>query len=99
TSEDGTKTRTYTIAFAVSAPVVKQGNMKVYPNPTTGDVKITGIESGNLVTIFNTSGSRIASFKAASSFEQTAIEGPSGMYFIVVQNENAVVGRFKVIKK
>jgi hypothetical protein len=100
TSADGSVVNTYTVGFMVSSPIFKQGIIKMYPNPTTGDVKIYGVQPGNNIAIYNTDGRKVTSFRASSILESTSLhQHPNGMYFMVVDNGSQVVGRFKLVKK
>jgi len=100
TSADGSNTRFYVIGFLVSSPVFKQGVVKVYPNPTSGEIRFLGVKPGNNVTIYNSVGSKIMSFKASTDFERMSIaQQPSGLYYIIVNDGNQVIGRSKLVKK
>jgi hypothetical protein len=99
TSADGKRVSVYTISFKVSSAIFKQGNIRMYPNPTTGEIKIAGIQPGNTVQIFNAVGHKVLTFVASKSFETASIfDQPAGMYFIIVDDGNQAISRFKLIK-
>ena len=73
--------------------------IEIYPNPTSGKLNISGIESGNRIQIYNATGSIISDRKALSNLEIITLENiPSGMFLIVISNDNKMLGRFKAIK-
>ena len=73
--------------------------IEIYPNPTSGLLNISGIESGNRIQIFNATGSLLSDQKAQSNFEILSLENiPSGIFLIVISNDNKMLGRFKAIK-
>jgi hypothetical protein len=100
TSADGSNTRIYVIGFLVSSPIFKQGVVKVYPNPTSGEIRFLGVKPGNNVTVYNSAGSKIMTFKVINEFENISLDQqPSGLYFIMVNDGRQVIGRSKLIKK
>ncbi|MBN2775793.1 MAG: T9SS type A sorting domain-containing protein, partial [Prolixibacteraceae bacterium] len=68
-----------------------------YPNPTTGAVNLSGVESGNRIRVFNAMGATIRDMVAGSTKVTFSIaDQPAGMYMILVNDGDA---RFKVIRK
>jgi hypothetical protein len=73
--------------------------IEIYPNPTTGVLNISGIQTGNRIQLYNATGSLILERNATGNFEVLSLDKvPSGMFFIVISNENKMLGRFKAIK-
>lgn len=78
---------------------VPQSNVRVFPNPTTGAVEITGVEvsrrldvhdlQGRLITSFSTNGSAHIRFSLAGE--------PPGLYLISIDLEDGGVARLKVV--
>jgi hypothetical protein len=100
TSQDGTVTRDYEIFIASSAYTIKRGNLTLYPNPTTGEINIKGLEAGSTIHVFNTAGKRVVISKALSEFENVSLHGqPTGLYMVVIENGSKITDRFKVIKR
>jgi hypothetical protein len=74
--------------------------ISVYPNPTTGEINISGVKAGNRIRVTNILGSSLFDRVASSSLEVVSIDDqPSGLYFITVSNAERVVGNFKLVKK
>ncbi|MCF8359758.1 MAG: T9SS type A sorting domain-containing protein [Prolixibacteraceae bacterium] len=100
TSQDGTVTRDYEIFIASSAYTIKRGNLTLYPNPTTGEINIKGLEAGSTIHVFNTAGKRVVISKALSKFENVSLHGqPTGLYMVVIENGSKIIDRFKVVKR
>jgi hypothetical protein len=85
----------------VSSKLTETSQIEIYPNPTTGKLNVRGIESGNRIQVYSSTGSMIRDMKVQSNFETLSLEGqPSGIYLIVVsKNSNELLGRFKVSKR
>lgn len=85
--------RTDVITFANSA-------IRMYPNPTTGFVTISGVKQGNTIRIFNSVGQTIETFVADSDRAKTSIsDKPSGIYMITVKDGLQRVANIRFIKK
>ena len=91
------------VMYQITMTAVKQlttNNLNLYPNPTVGEVNITGLTNGNRIRVFNMTGSMIRSFEVNSDKATFSLQNePAGMYFITVNNAEQNVGSFKVIKK
>jgi hypothetical protein len=73
--------------------------IEIYPNPTSGVLNISGIQGGNRIQLYNSTGALILERTAAGNFEVLSLDKvPSGMFFIVISNENKMIGRYKAIK-
>ncbi len=100
TSADGKIVVLYQLELNVtSTEYVGLKQIEIYPNPTSGLLNISGIESGNRIQIYNATGSLIIDQKAQSNFEVFSLDKiPSGMFLIVISNDSKMLGRFKAIK-
>jgi hypothetical protein len=98
---DGVNTVVYTIQLdhtSIAAPDFQELN--VYPNPTTGQFFIEGLETGQRIRVYNAVGMALRNITAYSSVEQISLDDqPNGMYYITVSNDEDVVSRLKVIKQ
>jgi formylmethanofuran dehydrogenase subunit D len=100
TSADGKIEVFYTFGPLTAASVFEANNIQLYPNPTNAKININGINEGNRIQVYNAVGSVIRNVKVLSNMEIVSLEGqPSGMYMIVISNENKMLGRFKVLKQ
>ncbi len=71
----------------------------IYPNPTSGVLNISGIQTGNRIQLYSSTGALILVRNASANIEVLSLDNvPSGMFYIVVSNENKMIGRFKAIK-
>jgi hypothetical protein len=82
-----------------SAGKIGLEQIEIYPNPTSGVLNISGIQTGNRIQLYNATGALILDRTATGNFEVLSLyKVPSGMFFIVISNENKMLGRFKAIK-
>jgi hypothetical protein len=82
-----------------SAGKIGLEQIEIYPNPTSGVLNISGIQTGNRIQLYNATGALILDRTATGNFEVLSLSKvPSGMFFIVISNENKMLGRFKAIK-
>lgn len=80
----------------VTGPVA----ISVYPNPTSDVVNISGIETGNRISVYNMLGQQLFEKVASQNIVSISMSGhPSGVYFIQVNNNTKVLGRYKLILK
>ncbi|NQU86055.1 MAG: T9SS type A sorting domain-containing protein [Mariniphaga sp.] len=99
TALDGETVVLYAIDFIESINELSN-DIQLYPNPTTGTVNISGIESGNRIRVFNAMGASIQDFVVNTTIATFSLDNePAGMYLIMVDNSDQVIGRFKVIRK
>lgn len=74
-------------------PDIAIPTIAVWPNPTTGLVKIDGVKKGSY-TIFNVFGQQVDSGILQSNTTIDIYAEPKGVYFILVENKgNSIVGR------
>jgi hypothetical protein len=89
-------------SIILSTGVADQGidNLSIYPNPTSGQFYIDGLEPGLRIRVYNAVGVALRNITAHSSNEQISLDDqPNGMYYITVSNGDDVIGRYKVIKQ
>jgi len=65
-------------------------NLNVYPNPASDLVSISGLEGGELISIFDLSGRLVLNIKATSEKEEVSVSNlPAGTYFVRITKDNA----------
>jgi hypothetical protein len=88
----------YSVGFATSVDDDSKTMVKVYPNPTSGRVMISGLENGNRIQINNILGALVLDRTVSMDREVISLEGQkNGIYFITVMNDKAIIGRYKLI--
>ena len=99
TSTDGKIVVMYTIAPLTATDIIETNNIELYPNPTNGNLNISGVERGNRIQVFNTNGAAIRDIIVGSSIEVVSLhKEPAGMYMIVISDNSKLLGRYKAIK-
>jgi hypothetical protein len=98
TSADGKIVVMYELNLDLtSAGTIVLQQIEIYPNPTTGKLNIRGTEPGNRIQLYSAAGALIRDMKARSNLEILSLEDlPSGMFVIVISNENQMLGRYKL---
>jgi hypothetical protein len=100
TSVDGKIEVLYTFGQLTGNAIVETNNIELYPNPTSGKLNISGVEPGNRIQIFNSTGAAIRTINVKNSIEVISLQKePAGMYLIIISNNNQLLGRYKAIKK
>jgi len=62
-------------------------NMTVFPNPATDQITISGLQSGEMLYIYDVNGQRLLLRKATEETEQFVVSQlPSGIYFVKTSN-------------
>jgi hypothetical protein len=77
-------------------PVLLDGYVRVYPNPTTDFLHIVS-NTAQKATLFNTAGQKILETNNATTLD--VIDLPSGVYLLNLQNTQNQISTFKIIKK
>ena len=84
----------------VSSNQVGLNQIQVYPNPTDSRFNIQGVENGNRILVFNATGTVIRDVKVRGTLEIVSInDQPSGIYLIIIRNNDKLLGQYKVVKK
>ncbi len=74
--------------------------VRIYPNPSTGQLYVEGAEPGNRIHLYNTVGVALRDVTVFSGVEAISLDDqPDGMYFITISDGESVVGHYKVIKQ
>ena len=84
------------LATLTVKPVLLDGYVRVYPNPTTDFLHIVS-NTAQKVTLFNTAGQKILETNNATALD--VIDLPSGVYLLNLQNTQNQISTFKIIKK
>ena len=77
-------------------PVLLNGYVRVYPNPTTDFLHIVS-NTAQKAILFNTAGQKILETNNATALD--VIDLPSGVYLLNLQNTQNQISTFKIIKK
>jgi hypothetical protein len=77
-------------------PVLLDGYVRVYPNPTTDFLHIVS-NTAQKATLFNTAGQKILETNNATTLD--VIDLPSGVYLLNLTNSQNQISTFKIIKK
>ncbi len=102
TSADGKITTTYTLALDLTSAgsVGLSHQIEIFPNPASDKLNIQGVKAGNRIQIYSANGALIHEVKAQSSLEIIPLDQvPTGMFMIVVSDNQNVLGRYKAIRK
>jgi hypothetical protein len=77
------------------------GNVSIFPNPTSGSVRIAGLNGGETVSLINVTGQCLLRIKATMHNETLDLQQFSpGAYFIVITDQAGnLSNRFKIVKK
>jgi len=65
-------------------------NVKIYPNPATDYINITGINTNSSISIINKLGSVVYTKETSSNIRINTLDMKSGMYFISINNNNKI---------
>ena len=76
-------------------PVLLDGYVRVYPNPTTDFLHIVS-NTAQTATLFNTAGQKILETNNATALD--VIDLPSGVYLLNLTNSQNQISTFKIIK-
>jgi hypothetical protein len=101
TAANGVTTAYYSIVVSViSVDELGSISINIYPNPTSGKITVSGLEPGNRIRIYNILGAGLRDIITTQSEEIISLEGqPEGVYFVVVSNDDSVIGRYKLVIK
>lgn len=95
---DGLTTVTYSLEVGTIGVQNISSGISVYPNPSSGLVYVSGLESGHRVFVTNMLGQKIVDRVVTQNTETINFAGRSaGIYFVTVNNGNQVVGRYKLV--
>jgi hypothetical protein len=100
TSGDGKIEVMYELHLTVvSAKLPQTAQVEIYPNPTTGKLNVSGLQTGNRVQIFNAMGVLMQDIKVKESIETVSLGNyANGIYFIIILDNHLITGKHKIIK-
>ncbi len=99
-SADGKMNVFYTFGPLTSASVLQANDIQLYPNPTNGEINVSGVKAGYRIQVYNSVGAAIRDINVQGSIERISLKNqPAGMYMIVVSDNNKMLGRYKALKK
>jgi hypothetical protein len=99
-SADGKMNVFYTFGPLTSADVLQANDIQLYPNPTNGEINVSGLKAGYRIQVYNSVGAAIRDINVQSSIERISLRNqPAGMYMIVVSDNNKMLGRYKAVKQ
>ena len=75
-------------------------NLKILPNPTTGELNVGGLNGATTLEVFNLLGQKVYSrYEPVNSEETIDISSqPTGVYFVVVKGTDGIITG-KVLKQ
>ncbi|SHE33052.1 Por secretion system C-terminal sorting domain-containing protein [Mariniphaga anaerophila] len=99
TSADGKIEVIYQLGMT-SAFDVAAKQIEIYPNPTAGKLNVSGVDKGDRIQVYSSTGAIVEDIKVSRNLEVLSLDRqPAGMYVIVISSEKELIGRFKAIKK
>ncbi len=102
TSANGKIVTTYTLALDLTSTISTsmQKQIEIFPNPANEEINIQGVNVGNRIQMFSASGTLISEIKAQNNLEIISLKQvPSGMFIIVISDQDTQLGRYKAIRK
>ena len=100
TSADGKMMVYYTFGPLTSANNIEANNIELYPNPTNGEINVSGVKAGQRIQVYNSAGTAIREINVQGSIERISLRNqPAGMYMIVVSDNSKMLGRYKAMKQ
>ncbi len=100
TSADGKMINMYSFGPLTAASLIGARNIELYPNPTTGQINVSGLAAGYRIQVYNSVGASVRDIKVQSNVEGISLgDQPSGMYMIVVSDKEKMLGRYKLLKQ
>jgi hypothetical protein len=100
TSVDGAVTTIYTFGNLTGVETEVYDQVQLYPNPTNGDLNVSGVKEGSRIRVYNSVGAIISDIKVHSNIEIISLDNqPAGMYMIVISDNEKMIGRYKALRK
>ena len=90
----------YSKVLSVNVQCSGKRNIAVYPTVTEDNVQITGIRSGDKITLYDGTGKLVTEKTAIADMEELQLRSyPAGVYYLVISANNGDKHEFKVIRK
>jgi len=100
TSADGKLMVYYTFGPLTSAKVFESNDIQLYPNPTDGEINVSGLKAGQRIQVYNSVGAVIRDINVLNNIERVSLSNQAaGMYMIVVSDNSKLLGRYKAMKQ
>lgn len=100
TSADGKIKVYYSFGPLTSVRDFDSNNIELYPNPTNGEINVSGVNAGQRIQVYNSVGAAIREINVQNTIERISLRNqPAGMYMIVVSDNNKLIGRYKLMKR
>jgi hypothetical protein len=100
TSADGKMVVYYDFSSLTSVSNLESNNIELYPNPTNGEINVSGVKAGQRIQVYNSVGAAIRDVNVQNSIERISLRNqPAGMYMIVVSDNSKMIGRYKMMKQ
>lgn len=72
--------------------------ISVYPNPSSGIINVSGLETGNRIQVYNSLGALVLDNVVVNTTEVISLEDQNqGFYFMTIRNKAGLVGIYKLI--
>ena len=100
TSADGKMVVYYDFSSLTPVSNLESNNIELYPNPTNGEINVSGVKAGQRIQVYNSVGAVIRDINVQNSIERISLRNqPAGMYMIVISDQNKMLGRYKALRK
>jgi hypothetical protein len=100
TSADGKLVVYYTFGPLTSAKGFESNDIQLYPNPTDGEINVSGLKAGQRIQVYNSVGAVIRDINVLNNIERVSLSNQAaGMYMIVVSDNSKLLGRYKAMKQ
>jgi hypothetical protein len=100
TSADGKLMVYYTFGPLTSAKGFESNDIQLYPNPTDGEINVSGLKAGQRIQVYNSVGAVIRDINVLNNIERVSLSNQAaGMYMIVVSDNSKLLGRYKAMKQ
>ncbi len=99
-SADGKISVNYTFGPFTKINTFESNGIELYPNPTNGEINVSGLKAGYRIQVYNSVGSAVRDINVQNSIERISLRNQAnGMYLIVVSDNNKMLGRYKALKQ
>ena len=100
TSADGKIKVYYKFGPLTKINLSETNTIELYPNPTSGEINVSGVKAGQHIYVYNSNGAAIREINVQNSIERIWLGNqPAGMYMIVVKENDKMIIRIKALKK